>query len=57
MIDQKLLDLIRTMHPEQVAKEICSVHPMPQIDYKKLAESPLWQSFVDRHFGHLKNKA
>lgn len=56
MIDPKLLELIKQVVLEQIAKDICSVQPMPNIDYMKLAESPLWQSFVDRHFSHLKEK-
>ena len=54
MIDkQKLIDEIRKTIPNLVAEEICSVQPMPNIDFDALAQSPLWESYVNRHFSHL----
>ena len=53
MDKQKLIDEIRKTIPNLVAEEICSVQPMPNIDFDALAQSPLWESYVNRHFSHL----
>lgn len=53
MDNQKLIDEIRKTIPNLVAEEICSVQPMPNIDFDALAQSPLWESYVNRHFSHL----
>lgn len=40
----------RAMAVEQMIKGLCSVQPMPNIDWEALAMHPLWQSYVNRHF-------
>ena len=49
MFDPKLLELIRKSYPEQIAKDIVSVQPMPNIDLQALSQHPLWTSFIKRH--------
>lgn len=39
-----------TTVPDDIAKELVSVQPMPDIDLNELAKHPLWSSFVRRHF-------
>lgn len=40
---------LATEQIKKIAEEIVSVQPMPNIDLSKVAEHPLWQSFVDKH--------
>ena len=50
-LNQKLIDEIRKNSPEQLAKDLVSVQPMPDnIDFDAIAKSPLWQSWVNRHW-------
>lgn len=48
-INQKMLEALRKTKPEEIANEIISVQPMPNVDWELLAKSPLWDSFVERH--------
>lgn len=50
---QTLISDIRKTLPNQIAEELCSVQPMPNIDFDALAQNHLWKSFVARHFSHL----
>ena len=49
MFDPELIKLIRKSYPEQIAKDIVSVQPMPNIDLEALSQHPLWTSFIKRH--------
>ncbi len=47
--DKEVLATIRKTMPQNIAEEILSVQPMPNIDLHEVAKHPLWQSFVDKH--------
>ena len=47
----ELLTFIRATHPRQIAEELVSVQPMPNIDWVALEQSWLWQSYCARHYG------
>lgn len=46
---QKYIDEFRKIVPDKIAEELCSVQPMPNIDFDELANDPVWLSFVARH--------
>lgn len=48
-IDQEMIEKIRKAYMEEMTKDILDVQSMPNIDFTKIAEHPLWHSFVERH--------
>lgn len=48
-----LLKELRATLPENIAAEILSVQPMPDLDFHALAQHPLWTSFCSRHLGKI----
>ena len=45
-----LIKLIRKTIVSDMANSIIAVQPMPDVDWHGVANSPLWHSFVNRHF-------
>lgn len=50
MITQEMINEIRKKLPRQIAEDLIKVQPLSNINLHELAKTPLWSSFVNRHF-------
>lgn len=44
------IEQARKLIPEQIAREICSVQPIDNIDFEALANDPIAQALLGRFF-------
>jgi hypothetical protein len=53
VLQNKIIEMLRKIVPEQIAKEICDVQPI-NIDFEKLRNDPLINLMLNNFFERLK---